>query len=328
MVGRRQAGLAGQTKHSKQEQAMNKGKVGWAGNYPAVITPFTKDGAIDDRKFVENVKLLVSEGADGIIVSGSNGESWALEPEERLHITRLAVGAVAKDIPVLAGTGGIITHKVAELTAAAKDAGAAGAMIMPPYYAMVNRKEVVTHYKAISDRAKLPIMLYNSPAATGVNLTASFCEELAEIEYVVAIKQSVPDFIELQNTVDRVGEQILVFTGSSGKRGLAAAIIGVVGFVSSEDSHVMGAEGIALWDLCAAGRFAEARVLQSKILRLKNLLGPIGTAPASMKAAMNLLGRPGGHCRRPILDLDAAEVDRVRQALASLGYNMAARAAE
>ncbi len=298
---------------------MNDGKVAWTGNFPAVITPFTAAGEIDEKKFLENIEILIADGVDGIIVSGSNGESWALEPDERLRLFTIAAQLIKGRVPVLGGTGGIITHWVAELTLAAKEAGCDGAMIMPPYYAMVNRKEVGQHYRTISETAKLPILLYNSPAATGVNLTAEFCVELAEIDYVVAIKQSVPDFVEFANTVDAVGERIQVFTGNSGKRGLAAAMVGAVGFVSSEDPHVMGAEGVSLWKVSQSGDLAAARALQAKILRMKNALGAIGTAPASMKAAMNILGRPGGHVRRPLLDLDAAETERVCAALDDLG---------
>ncbi len=298
---------------------MNNGKVDWSGNFPAVITPFTKDGEIDEKKFLECVELLVSEGADGIIVSGSNGESWALEPDERLRLFKLAADAMKGKVSVLGGSGGIVTGKVVELSAAAKEVGCAGVMVMPPYYAMVNRKEVIAHYQALSDGARVPIMLYNSPAATGVNITANLCETLADIEYVVAIKQSVPDFNEFQTTVERLGDRIQVFTGSSGKRGLGAAMIGCVGFVSSEDSHIMGRDGIALWELCARRDIDAARALQLRILRLKNLLGPIGTAPAAMKTAMNLLGRPGGHVRAPLLNLDEAETEQVRAVLVETG---------
>ena len=165
------------------------------------------------------------------------------------------------------------------------------------------------------------------PAATGVNLTADLCAELADIDYVVAVKQSVPDFVAFADTVDAVGDRIRVFTGSSGKRGLAAVAVGCVGFVSSEDPHVMGEEGIALWRLSASGEIDEARRLQARILKMKNALGPIGTAPAAMKTAMNILGRPGGHVRRPLLDLDVAETERVRGVLGELGLLKGAKAA-
>ena len=306
---------------------MNNGNVDWTGNFPAIVTPFDRDGAINDAKFLELIEIFVAEGAAGIIISGSNGESWALEPDERLHLVRIAAELLKGKVPVIGGTGGIITPRVVELTKAAKDAGADGVMIMPPYYAMVNRKEVVAHYKAISDGAQLPIMLYNSPAATGVNLTANLCAELADIEYVVAVKQSVPDFVEFANTIDAVGERIQVFTGSSGKRGLAAVMVGCVGFVSSEDSHVMGREGIDLWTLSAKGDIEAARALQARILRMKNALGPIGTAPAAMKTAMNILGRPGGYVRAPLLNLDDKEIEQVRGALDGLGLLKGTRAA-
>ncbi len=305
---------------------MNNGKVNWAGNFPAVVSPFDRNGEINEEKFTSNIEILISEGVDGVVVSGSNGESWALKPDERLRLFRLARDVAGLDLTVIGGTGGILTSDVAALTEAARDTGVDGVMIMPPYYAGISRREVVAHFQMISDAAKMPILIYNTKA-TGFNVTAEIAEELADIEYVVAIKQSCPDFVQFEQTIAAVGERIRVFTGHSATRGLASMMVGAAGFVSSLDPHVMGREGISLYRLARDGDYEAARRVQMRTLELATKLGAIGTGPATMKAAMNMLGRPGGFPRRPVLELTADEKDQVRAVLDGLGLTPQAEAA-
>lgn len=298
---------------------MNNGKVAWGGNFPAVVTPFTRDGAIDEPKFIANLELLVSEGAAGVVVCGSNGESWALKGPERLRLFTLAKQAIGDRATVIGGTGSIPTGDVIELTRAARETGVDGVMIMPPYYCGASRREVVAHFRAISDEAKTPILVYNSPKSTGFDVTAEICAELAAIEWVVGIKQSTLDFTVFEQTVAACGDSLRVFTGHSAKRGLAAVLAGAVGFVSSLDPHVLGREGISLFDLTASGRYDEAKKVQRRTLALDRGIGGVTSGPSVMKAAMNMLGRPGGFPRRPLLEASDAEKDRIRMVLDGLG---------
>ncbi|WP_439580060.1 dihydrodipicolinate synthase family protein [Elioraea sp.] len=306
---------------------MNDGKVAWRGNFPAVVTPFTRDGAIDEKRFVEAVELLASEGAHGVVVSGSNGESWALKGPERLSLFALARRALPRDITVIGGTGSIPTGDVVELTKAARETGVDGVMIMPPYYCGASRREVVAHFRTISDEARLPILVYNSPKSTGVDVVADFAAELAEIEWVCGIKQSTLDFTVFEQTVAACGERIRVFTGHSAKRGMASVLAGAVGFVSSLDPHVMGREGISLFALTQSGQFDAARRVQMRTLALDRGLGGIASGPAVMKAAMNMLNRPGGYPRRPLLEASDGEKEAIRHVLDSLGLFSQVRAA-
>lgn len=298
---------------------MNNGKVAWRGNYPALVSPFTKDGEIDEKKFIENIEILMSEGIHGCVVSGSNGESWALKGDDRLRLFKLALETTQGRIPVIGGTGSIITEDVIELTKAAGALGVSGVMIMPPYYALPNRREVVAHFKAISDEAKTPVLIYNSPKAAGFDVTADVCEELANIEYICGIKQSTPDFVQFETTVAAVGDRMVVFTGRSASRGLGAVLMGAEGFVSSFDPHVMGAEGISLFELSVSGKLEEARRVQNRTLAVNSAVRGIGTAPANLKAALNLIGRPGGHVRPPLLDLDEAQTEQMRRVVGDFG---------
>ncbi len=297
---------------------MNDGKVDWKGNFTAVVTPFTKDGEIDEGKFVDNLELLISEGLDGIVVSGCTGEAWALEGEERLRLFRLAVEAAKERVTVIAGTGGIVTAKVTELSLAAKEAGVDGVMVLPPYYAMINEDEVLAHYKAVSAGARVSILLYNIPRRTGINLTPDFCRRLADVDYVVAIKESSNDFVQVEETIRAVGDRILVFSGHSAERGMAAVLLGCPGFVSSMETQVMGREAISLFRLAAAGELDAARRVQMRTLALDKAMRGIGTFPANLKAAMNARGRPGGLVRPPLLDLTDEQLARVGSILADL----------
>jgi dihydrodipicolinate synthase/N-acetylneuraminate lyase len=298
---------------------MNNGKVAWGGNFPAVITPFTSNGDIDEACFTANIERLLSEGAHGVVVSGSNGESWALKGPERLALFRLAKNVAGTAATVIGGTGSIPTGDVVELTKAARDTGVDGVMIMPPYYCGAGRREVVAHFQTISDEAACPILVYNSPKATGVDIVADFAAELAEIEWVVAIKQSTLDFTVFEQTVAACGDTIHVFTGHSAKRGLASVLAGAAGFVSSLDPHVLGREGISLYDLSVNGDYDAARKVQMRTLALDRGLAGIGSGALVMKAAMNMLGRPAGVPRRPLLEASPSEKDRIRQVLDGLG---------
>lgn len=298
---------------------MNNGKVDWHGNIVAVATPFTRDGAIDEAKFQENIELLLSEGAHGIAVCGCTGEAWSVPAEERLHLFSLARQVAGPDVPVIGGTSGIDIGKTAALSKAAVESGCDGALVMPPYYAVIGQREIHAFFRDLSDTARVPIFLYNMPKRTGINMSPSFIAQLSQLEWIVALKQSSNDFAELEATIDACGELINVFAGHSAERGLAAVVMGCVGFVSSMEAQIMGREAIALYDLARTGKVEQGRRVQQRTIALDKAMRQIGTFPANMKAAMNLLGRPGGYCRRPLLDLDESEVTQVRSVLDSLG---------
>jgi 4-hydroxy-tetrahydrodipicolinate synthase len=297
---------------------MNNGKVKWEGHFVAAITPFSESGDLNEAAFRKNLSLLVSEGVHGVVVSGCTGEAWALQPEERIRLVRLAVDTVGPKIPVIAGTGGISTEGVIELSLSTKEAGAAGIMVLPPYYCMLGRREVVAHYRAISDAVKHPILLYNIPRRVGFNMTPEVVEELASLEWVVAIKESSGDFIQVEATIQRVGEAITVLTGHSAERAVPALLMGAQGYVSSLESQVMGKDAIEMYALFKRGELHRAREVQLRTLALDEALRGTGTFPANLKAAMNLLGRPGGHPRPPLLPLSESEVGRVRSVLEDL----------
>lgn len=306
---------------------MNNGKVDWHGNIVAVATPFTKDGAIDEAKFAANIELLLSEGVHGIAVCGCTGEAWALEPEERLLLFRLARSTCGPQVPVIGGTSTVVTRKTVDLSRAAMQAGCDGVLVMPPYYAVIGEREIRAHFQTLSDEARAPIFLYNMPKRTGINMSPQFLGELSRVEWIVALKQSSNDFTELGTTLASCGELIRVFAGHSAERGFAAVMLGCAGFVSSLEAQVMGREAISLYDLAVVADVTQGRRVQERTVALDKLMRQVGTFPANMKAAMNLLGRPGGHVRPPLLDLDDSETARIGEILVGLGLIERAAAA-
>lgn len=298
---------------------MDNGKVDWRGCFPAVVTPFTKEGEIDDAKFALNLETLIDEGADGLVVSGHSGESWALAGEEKVRLFKRAVEVAAGRAAVVAGTGDIVTGTVIEHSKAATEVGCAGVMVMPPYYAGLQRRSVVAHYRAISDEARIPIMLYNHPESTGIDLDTSYLEELVEIEYVVATKESTADMVQMATMLDTVGDRMRIFAGHSARIGMSAVMLGSPGFVASMEPQIMGREGFDLFRLSDEGRIEEARKVQMRTLTCSMKIGAIGSFPANLKGAMEMLGRPGGYCRLPIRELDDTERARVHAVLDELG---------
>ena len=297
---------------------MNNGKVNWKGSFPAAVTPFKKDGEIDKEKFITNLELMLSEGAGGFVISGCCGECWSLTAEERIYLFKTAVDVVGGRVPVIGGTENIRTENVIALSKEAKRAGVDGVMIIAPYFAEVNKEAVIAHYKAIAEEVNVPIMLYNHPPSNNINLDVSYLNRLVDLEWVVAIKESSGNVSQVMDALAAVGDKILVFTGYSARVGMPCVLLGSPGFVGAMEPQIMGKEGFDLFRLSYERKIDEAWKVQKRTMRCSKGVGAIGSSPANLKAAMNMLGRPGGFCRRPIIELSKHEEDLVRNILVEL----------
>ena len=300
---------------------MNDGKTHWRGSFPQVITPFTRQGEIDEENFASLLELLISEGIGGMIVAGSSGESWALDAEERLRLFALAVKLAADRVAVIGGLNHLIISQVIPVARAAKELGVGGVSLIPPYLAGVNIRGVVNLFKAISDGASIPIMIDNMPGYNGINVTPDLCAELADIEYVVALKDSSRNFGQIEMTLTKLGDRIQVFSGHSATYGVLLVLMGCAGCGGSLEQQVMGREGTSLYDFAATGEIEAAKRVQLRANELyMRMRSAVGTGPDAFKAAMSLLGRPSGHVRPPLADLTGADRDRVGAILDDLGF--------
>ena len=290
----------------------------WKGVFPPVVTPFTDDGTIDEAAFRKVIEAQIEDGAHGIIVAGSTGEWFSLADDERIRLFEVACEQVAGRRPLLAGTAAIGTGHAVALTRAAKRIGCDGCMVLPPPYALPTRREVVAHYAAIAG-VGLPVMLYNNPNRTQVDLVASIVEELAGFDTVVAIKDSSKDLFQKTETLNRVKDRLAVFTGMEpyGMTMIQRGAVGIVAMIA----NVCCADVVAYYEHAAAGRWDEGLRHQEVIDAVFGIISRhgLGNYP-TIKAMMKVLGLPGGHARRPYLPPDDAVLARIGGELADIPF--------
>lgn len=279
---------------------MNRDSIDWSGPMPAVTTPFHADLSLDEEGYVANIERLLKAGASGIVGAGCTGEFWALSMAEREKLAELTVGACKGRGPAIVGTGAIQEGEVIEQIDAARSVGADGVLVMPAYFAHLSQAEIIAHFAAIDAKATLPIVLYNIPGNAGNALTPAIVDELADLDNVVAIKESSGDWLNFHQTLTRVKERIRVFCGPSSTIGVAAALAGADGHIDCFPNVWEGCMDI--WHATKAGRMDEAWALQATGQTMTSLFISEGrTLYPSTKAAMNYLGYPGGGTPRPPL---------------------------
>ena len=272
--------------------------VDWHGSFAVIVTPFAENGDIDENAYRQVVDLVIEAGCHGVISAGSTGEFFLMTNDERKEVFSIAVDQAGGRVPVIAGTSAIRTEDVVDLTRHAGDVGCAGTMLLPPIYIGVDDQEVIEFYTRVSGEGGLPIMLYNSPAAVRKFLTPQLVEQLMGLENVVAIKDSSLDIRQLTALVRFCGDDLRVFVGLEDLM-LPAIAIGAVGAVAMVP-QVVGRMAVDLYETAVSGDMARARKLHDKIVRVYDLFN-VGSGYIAIKESMNMLGRPGGHSRPPML---------------------------
>ncbi|KUF10865.1 hypothetical protein AVJ23_10535 [Pseudoponticoccus marisrubri] len=267
---------------------------------PAITTPFTAQNAVDHDALAANIRRLMAQGATGVVAAGCTGEFWALRPEERAEIYATARKAVGPDGTAIVGAAGITPRDVIAAMKDAAQAGADAALVMPPFFAHLSRPEIIAHFTAVSEAAPLPVMLYNIPGNAGNALTPDIVDELADLDNVVAIKESSGDWLNFHGTLTRAGDRIRVFCGPSSTIGMPAMLAGCDGLVDCFP-NVWDAL-LDIWPMVQQGRMDEAWAIQSCAQELTQLFITGGrTLYPATKAAMDHLGFPGGGAPRPPL---------------------------
>ena len=280
---------------------MNRTSVDWTGPMPALTTPFRDDLAIDEGAFASNVDRLFEAGATGMVVAGCTGEFWALTLAERARLARTAVTAGRGRGPIIVGTGAIREGEVVDQIHAAKEAGADGALVLPPYFVHLGDNELIRHFETIDSQSVLPLVLYNIPGNAGNAIGPALADRLADLDRVVAIKESGGDWTSFHDTLLRVRDRIRVFCGPSSVFGVAATLAGADGLIDCFP-NVWAPGCLDLWHATRAGRMREAWSLQRTGLALTELFTTGGRSlyPAT-KAAMDRLDLAGGGRPRPPL---------------------------
>jgi 4-hydroxy-2-oxoglutarate aldolase len=290
----------------------------FSGIYPPVVTPFDERGEVSYDRFEENLEKWSSTGLAGFVIFGSNGEYVFLTAEEKLKLIERAAKTVPGGKKIIAGTGCESTRDTISLTNAAADAGAAAALIVTPcYYSdKMSKKALLNHYITVADNSKIPVLLYNVPKYTGVNMAPDLVAELSKHPNIVGIKDSTGNVAQLGEILNGVEEDFYVLVGTAGALYPALAI-GAAGGVLAL-ANIAPAECVDVYNLFKSGRHNEARDIYRRML-------PVNTAVtatygiAGLKAAMDIIGYYGGPPRSPLLPLDDEGKAAVRRILETAG---------
>ena len=279
----------------------------------AIVTPFKRDGSLDLDAFRALARHLVDNGSDGLVVTGTTGESPTLADEERFQLYAAALEEVGDRATVVAGTGTYDTRHSVHLTERAHELGVDAVLVVTPYYNKPPQRGIVAHFEAVAAATDKPVVVYNIPGRVAVNIEPETITELAAIENVQAVKQANDDLAQATHIVETgldlyAGDDDLI---------LPFLELGGVGGVCVH-THVVGPhvkELIRLWN---AGEQEAARALDSELGPSIELLR-VAPNPIAIKAALNLLGHEVGGHRLPLVDPTEDEVERVRDCLARLG---------
>lgn len=280
----------------------------------AIVTPFDDEGRVDVAKFRELASHLIENGSDGIVVTGTTGESPTLSDDERFELWAAAVDEVGGRATVVAGTGTYSTAHSIHLTERAHELGVAGFLVVTPYYNLPTPRGIVEHFKAIAAVSDKPVMVYNIPARVVRNIEPETICELAEIPNVKAVKQANADLDQARTIL---AETDLDLYAGDDDLVLPFLELGGVGGVCVH-THVVGPQVKELIRLFREGDAEGAKRLESETATAIEILRVV-TNPIAIKAALNLLGHEVGGVRLPLVEADDAERAQIRGCLERLG---------
>jgi len=285
------------------------------GSIVAIVTPF-KGGKLDEEKYRELIDFQIEGGTSAIVPCGTTGESATLSMEEHVKVIDVAIQAVNKRVPVIAGTGGNSTREAIELTAHAKKSGADATLQVTPYYNKPTQEGLYHHFKAIADAVSLPQVLYNVPGRTSVNMLPETVGRLADLPEVVAIKEASGNLGQMAEIVSIAGDRITLLSGDDNLT-LPILSLGGKGVVSVVANIVPGdtAAMVKAWE---ENRIEEARALYFKLLPLCQAMF-FETNPIPVKTSLALMGKIDLEMRLPLYPMAQGNLDRLRKALENYG---------
>ncbi|WP_071459497.1 4-hydroxy-tetrahydrodipicolinate synthase [Bacillus massilinigeriensis] len=270
----------------------------------AMVTPFDKNGHIDFAKTTKLVNHLIENGTDCLVVAGTTGESPTLSKEEKIALFQHVVKVAGKRVPVIAGTGSNNTYATVELTKKAEEIGVDGIMIVAPYYNKPNQEGIYQHFKVIAENTSLPLMIYNIPGRSSVNIMPETIIRLSEIPNIVAVKEASGDLNAMTKIIAETPEDFVLYSGDDGLT-LPTLSIGGVGVVSVA-SHIIGNEMQEMVEAFFSGKIQKAARMHGKLLpTMQGLFA--APSPVPVKTALQLKGLDVGTVRLPLVPLTEEE---------------------
>jgi len=264
----------------------------------AMVTPFNVKGQVDYAQAKKLAKALLESGSDGLVVSGTTGESPTLTAEEKLRLFEEIRAAAGKKTTIVAGTGNYNTQESIELTKEAEKTGVDACLLTVPYYNKPNQEGLYQHFKAIAGSTRLPCIIYNVPSRTITNLAAETAVKLSKIDNIVGIKEASADFGQIARIIDGVDRDFMVYSGNDADTFpiLSLGGYGVIGVIT----HLVGRQYKKMMDLFFAGKIEESARLHRSFIPLVNTMFMIGS-PMPIKYALNYLGFRVGKPRLPLV---------------------------
>jgi 4-hydroxy-tetrahydrodipicolinate synthase len=282
----------------------------------ALVTPFRKDGSLDEHTLRALVKRQVEQGINFLVPCGTSGESPTLSRKEHIRVVEITLEAAKGHVPVLAGAGGYNTAEVIELANELKQLGADGILSVTPYYNKPTQEGLYQHFKAIAQAVQLPIVVYSVQSRTGVNVEPATLKRLSEVDYIIGVKEASGNISQMASVVHHVPSTFAVLSGDDAVTIPLIALggRGVISVVSNEIPREM----TALAQYALANQFPAARDLQRKYLPLMEV-NFVESNPIPVKAAMALMGLLEPVWRLPLCPPSAANQAKIEKVLETLG---------
>lgn len=293
-------------------------KVIFKGCGTAIITPFTEDG-VNFEEFRKLIEFQIAEGVDSIIVCGTTGESSTMTTEEKKETIKFAIDVANKRVPIIAGTGGNCTKSAIEMSKYAEEVGADGVLIVTPYYNKTTQAGLIAHYKAIAEAINIPIILYNVPSRTGLNITPATCLELSKIENIVAIKEASGNISQVAEIANLCKDNLAIYSGNDDQV-LPILSLGGLGVISVL-SNIIPKDVHNMVKYFFNGNIQEATELQLKTLNLTSALF-CEVNPIPVKAACNMIGFNVGTPRLPLIEMSDSGKERLRKEMINYGLKL------
>lgn len=287
----------------------------------AMVTPFDQEENIDFHATNELVNYLIANGTDGLVVAGTTGESPTLTSEEKLSLFRYVVEVVDGRIPVIAGTGSNSTKASVELTKLATQTGVDGVMLVNPYYNKPNQEGLYLHFKMVAQSTHLPVMLYNIPGRSAVNMLPETIIRLSHIENIVSVKEASGDLDAMTTIIQNTPESFSLYSGDDSLT-LAVLAIGGHGVVSVA-SHIIGSEMKNMISAHLNGNSQYAAALHRDLIPMMNAMF-IAPSPSPVKAALEMKGVNVGPVRLPMIPVTELEAQTIYQAIQHKIYSSSA----
>ncbi len=288
----------------------------FTGSGVAIVTPFKEDKTVDFDTFERLINFQIENGTDAIVVCGTTGEASTLTEEEHIEVVKFCVDKVAKRVPVIAGAGSNNTMKSVKMCKKCEEVGVDGLLIITPYYNKTTQKGIINHYKTIAESVNLPIILYNVPSRTGLNILPKTVLELSKIDNIVAIKEASGNISQVVDIASICPKDFYIYSGNDNQI-LPILSIGGKGVISVM-SNIIPKDTHNIVKKFLDGDFEESKNLQLSAIELSNALF-CEVNPIPIKTALEFIGYGKAYFREPLIDMEEQDVIVLKNAMKNYG---------